>query len=128
MNFLPLLVVVTILLVLYGVVVERRSRRARALVLERLVARAGASVETADGRRIKIVHLTDEHLANWIYHVEKYQPYNYDDDFRELLRAEAERRGLSKKFLDAADGSFVRDGKRLRFDGVAGRYVEVGKA
>ena len=83
-------------------------------------------VETVDGRKILFEDMTDEHLANWIYHAEVYMPLSCSDNTRQILRREAERRKLSKEFIDKADGSFTaRDGRRMRFDKVAKMYVEV---
>lgn len=82
-------------------------------------------VETVDGNQIEFSDMGEEHLANWIFHAEKHEPYNYDDHFRGLLRAEAKRRGISDEILNRADGSFTRDGVRVKFDKRYGKYVEV---
>lgn len=82
-------------------------------------------VETVDGAQIEFADMGDEHLANWIFHAEKHEPYNYDDHFRSQLRAEAQRRGISDETIAKADGSFMRGDVRIKFDKRYGKYVEV---
>jgi hypothetical protein len=82
-------------------------------------------IRTVNGSMILLEDLSDEHLANWIFHAEKYMAWQYDDEFRGQLRDEAKRRGLSDEFLDKADGSFTRGNKRFKLDKDTGRYEEV---
>lgn len=84
-----------------------------------------AGIQTVEGDRILFEDMADEHLANWIYHAEKYLPERFDDEFRGLLRAEAKRRELPDEFINKADGSFMRGDIRVRFDARYGKYVEV---
>lgn len=82
---------------------------------------------TADNRRIKIKDMTDEHLANTIYHTTKSPMGNYyDEDIRSALQKEATRRKLSKEFLASAPIPWRgKDGQFKEFSYRANRYVDV---